>query len=368
MSRRSSARVFGGRAPPSGVRSVSRRSAALRRVGLKPRMPRRARPALIRFTMRVRSPTRPSRSRLGRRASSSSRVGTAAMPQWPGSPRSQPRKARLSSSVSSRSVLARRCSRETATLVGWITCASMPRARSQRASQKPSRPASKATAMRAIVRPALAASSCQRRSSRSSASWSGSSFLSGCRSRPGTIPATSQLDWLSSMTAISVLSWCRATRDLLRSFGRGMGRLHRLASSADGAPHPAPPHSFSTSAWMPTPAQIVAAALTTNDVDDGSQVGPLLDQVDGPGGLVHRRRRVRPGGCLRQRRRAPSRGGRHRAAAFERGAERRRPRPRRRSATTISNASPSTGAWDGRSGPGTTDALGPRPPSGGGNR
>src|SRR2546421_11716146 len=27
---------------------------------------------------------------------------------------------------------------------------------------------------------------------------------------------------------------------------------------------------------------VVAAALTTNDVDDGSQVGPLLDQVDGP--------------------------------------------------------------------------------------
>jgi hypothetical protein len=28
--------------------------------------------------------------------------------------------------------------------------------------------------------------------------------------------------------------------------------------------------------------QIVAAALTTNDVDDGSQVGPLLDQIDRP--------------------------------------------------------------------------------------
>ena len=28
--------------------------------------------------------------------------------------------------------------------------------------------------------------------------------------------------------------------------------------------------------------QIVAAELTTTDVDDGSQVGPLLDQVDGP--------------------------------------------------------------------------------------
>ncbi|MEA2874712.1 MAG: hypothetical protein QOH67_5053, partial [Hyphomicrobiales bacterium] len=28
--------------------------------------------------------------------------------------------------------------------------------------------------------------------------------------------------------------------------------------------------------------QIVATRLTTNDVDDGSQVGPLLDQVSGP--------------------------------------------------------------------------------------
>src|SRR5207249_9699855 len=28
--------------------------------------------------------------------------------------------------------------------------------------------------------------------------------------------------------------------------------------------------------------RVVAAALTTNDVDDGSQVGPLLDQIDGP--------------------------------------------------------------------------------------
>src|SRR5205807_7338385 len=28
--------------------------------------------------------------------------------------------------------------------------------------------------------------------------------------------------------------------------------------------------------------RIVAAALTTNDVDDGSQIGPLLDQIDDP--------------------------------------------------------------------------------------
>jgi len=28
--------------------------------------------------------------------------------------------------------------------------------------------------------------------------------------------------------------------------------------------------------------EIIAATLTTNDVDDASQVGPLLDQVEGP--------------------------------------------------------------------------------------
>jgi hypothetical protein len=39
--------------------------------------------------------------------------------QW--SPRSQPRKARISSSVSRRSVFARRCSRDTPTLAGWMT-------------------------------------------------------------------------------------------------------------------------------------------------------------------------------------------------------------------------------------------------------
>ena len=56
---------------------------------------------------------------------------------------------------------ARRCSRDTATLEGWITCASTPRAASQGTapSQKPSRPAStKATAIRVILPPALSAS------------------------------------------------------------------------------------------------------------------------------------------------------------------------------------------------------------------
>lgn len=92
----------------------------LAQVSRKLRMPKRVRIALMRLTSRVFSPTRVSRSRLGRRASSSSFVGIAAMVQWRFSPRSQPRKARINSSVSSRSVLARRCSRYTATLAGWM--------------------------------------------------------------------------------------------------------------------------------------------------------------------------------------------------------------------------------------------------------
>ena len=50
-----------------------------------------------------------------------SRIGTRAMLQWPRSPRSHPKNPRFSNSVSSRSVFARRCSRDTATLEAWIT-------------------------------------------------------------------------------------------------------------------------------------------------------------------------------------------------------------------------------------------------------
>ncbi len=57
------------------MRRVSRRSGALRKVALKPRMPKRTKAPFIRLTMRVRSPTRVSRSRLGRRLSSSASVG-----------------------------------------------------------------------------------------------------------------------------------------------------------------------------------------------------------------------------------------------------------------------------------------------------
>ena len=71
--------------------------------------------------------------------------------------------------------------------------------------------------------------------------------------------------------------------------------------------------------------QILATELTHNDADDGLQVDLLLNQVTGPlasftgDGAVRRIRKA-----LRPRRRAPSRGGRYRAAALERSVERNR--------------------------------------------
>src|ERR1700730_12947345 len=220
MSRRSAAIVLGGKDLPSGVRTVSSFTLALRSLGLKLRTPNWIKADFMRLTTRVCSWTNPSRSRCGRLASSSSMVGTIATVQWPRSPRSNPRKPRFNIAVSSRSVLARRCSRDTATLVAWMTCASMPRSRSQRASQKLSRPVSYATAIRVIGLAALIASSRQPCSSFSRSSGFGSNFFSGSRLTPGISPATSQFDRPSSMTAISVLSCMKAAGlALLLSWG-----------------------------------------------------------------------------------------------------------------------------------------------------
>src|SRR5271170_6427875 len=68
--------------------------------------------------------------------------------------------------------------------------------------------------------------------------------------------------------------------------------------------------------------RIVAAALTTNDVDDGSQVGPLLDQIDDSIASLTGDGCIRPGRRLRRGRCPPSRCGGHCAAAFEWRAER----------------------------------------------
>src|SRR4029077_3451068 len=59
---------------------------------------------------------------------------------------------------------------------------------------------------------------------------------------PGSTPPTSQLDWLSSTTAMIVLFWSRATRDLLKSFGWGIATLHRLHAATKLPPPRRPPH------------------------------------------------------------------------------------------------------------------------------
>src|ERR1700726_2297341 len=69
---------------------------------------------------------------------------------------------------------------------------------------------------------------------------------------PGSTPATSQLDWLSSTTAMIVLSWSKATRDLLKSFSWGIGALRQLFASDDGAisSPPAPYHLTAGGRWI----------------------------------------------------------------------------------------------------------------------
>src|SRR5439155_1078807 len=61
---------------------------------------------------------------------------------------------------------------------------------------------------------------------------------------PGSMPATSQLDWLSSMTAMIVLFWSRATRDLLKSFGWGIAGTPSIRYSDEVAISRRPPHSI----------------------------------------------------------------------------------------------------------------------------
>jgi hypothetical protein len=69
---------------------------------------------------------------------------------------------------------------------------------------------------------------------------------------------------------------------------------------------------------------VVASVLTDKDADDGSRVGPLARPDRGFGRLLHRRRRLRPGRCLRRSRGAPSRCGRGRTTTRERCAKRSR--------------------------------------------
>src|SRR6202040_872342 len=78
---------------------------------------------------------------------------------------------------------------------------------------------------------------------------------------PGSTPATSQLDWLSSTTAMIVLSWSKAARDLLKSFSWGIRALRQLFASDDGAisSPPAPYHLSAGGRWIRTSGSALAA-------------------------------------------------------------------------------------------------------------
>ena len=81
-------------------------------------------------------------SRCSRRASSAAALGTRTTPHTFFSPAAWRISNRSSFFTSSRSVFARRWRRETSMLDGSTTTFSYPASASQRASQKPSRPAS----------------------------------------------------------------------------------------------------------------------------------------------------------------------------------------------------------------------------------
>src|SRR5215471_14124764 len=101
---------------------------------------------------------------------------------------------------------------------------------------------------------------------------------------PGSTPPTSQLDWLSSTTAMIVLFWSRATRDLLRSFGWGIAALHRL-HAATKLPCPCrPPHSISRSpatglrfSRPPLIGEELVKDRTTKEPGDAAQITAVVD-------------------------------------------------------------------------------------------
>src|ERR1700720_2210653 len=93
---------------------------------------------------------------------------------------------------------------------------------------------------------------------------------------PGSTPATSQLDWLSSTTAMIVLSWSKATRDLLKSFSCGIGALRQLFASGM-VPSPSPPapyHLAGGGSRIRNPrSPIRRMSANTEIAADGEQLG-----------------------------------------------------------------------------------------------
>src|ERR1700758_1785653 len=95
---------------------------------------------------------------------------------------------------------------------------------------------------------------------------------------PGTTPPTSQLDWLSSTTAMIVLFWSRATRDLLRSFGSGIAALHRENAATKLPCLAARPIASIGPAWVSDGPEIPSRPSAAQT--------PLADEADRPLGRL----------------------------------------------------------------------------------
>src|SRR5262244_1489855 len=81
---------------------------------------------------------------------------------------------------------------------------------------------------------------------------------------PGTIPATSQLDRLISMTAINVLAGSRAMRDRLKLFNVCMGSSIGSQRTMDAISTP-PPHSIFHHGIRGSGGTIFTAALPSDE-------------------------------------------------------------------------------------------------------
>src|SRR5580704_9908892 len=118
---------------------------------------------------------------------------------------------------------------------------------------------------------------------------------------PGSTPATSQLDWLSSTTAMIVLSWSKATRDLLKSFSWGIGALRQLFASDNGAisSPPAPYHLSPGGRWIRTSGSGVSGSVRGSR-PAGLRTGRALPDLRRDAALPVRRntRQGREGGAL----------------------------------------------------------------------
>src|SRR6267142_2564720 len=84
------------------------------------------------------------------------------------------------------------------------------------------------------------------------------------------MPATSQLDKLISITAISVLSCFKTIRDWFRSFGFCIGGLHRVTSATMCAISSPPPHSISKRTMRRPTRQPYRGRLTRRGANERS--------------------------------------------------------------------------------------------------